>query len=120
MRTIKILFLCLILTSLFTSCAEPKSFKDKSGNEFTAKPFGWANENSQMKDTVVYEVNAGNVILSIIFSETVIVPVILTGWELYEPVRLKDSNEANQKTDYSGVLIGCVVVLVLAYWWWRN
>lgn len=120
MKKIKILFLCLILASLFTSCAEPKTFKDKSGNQFTAEPFGWANENSQMKDTVVYEVNAGNIIFSIIFSETVIVPVILTGWQLYEPVRLKDSNEANQKTDYSGVLIGCVIVLVLAYWWWRN
>jgi hypothetical protein len=99
MKTIKILFLCLIVDSLFTSCAEPKTFKDKTGKEFTAEPFGWANENSRKNDTVVYEINVGNVILDVLFCETAIVPVVLTGCQFYEPVRLKNVSEANQKTD---------------------
>ena len=42
------------MVSLFTSCAEPKNFKDNKGKEFTAQPFGWGNETSQKHDTVVY------------------------------------------------------------------
>ena len=120
MKTIKILFIFIVLASLFTSCADPKTFTDKSGKQFTAQPFGWANEKSRINDTVVYEVNVGNVVLSILFSETVIVPVALTGWQLYEPVRLKNSNESSEKADYSGVLIGCVVILILFFFWWRK
>ena len=59
MKIIKILLLFVVIGTLFTSCAEPKTFIDKNGKEFTAEPFGWANENSRRIDTVVYEVNVG-------------------------------------------------------------
>lgn len=117
MKTIKIVLLFLVLASLFTSCAEPKNFKDKNGKEFTAQPFGWGNESAQKIDTVVYQISIGNVAWSILTSETVIVPVILTGWYLYEPVRLRDINESKQKTDYNGVLIGCLIIVVIILVW---
>lgn len=119
MKILKILSFCLLLGVLFTSCAEPKTFKDSSKNEFTAEPFGWANEAKKI-DTVVYEVSAGNVALSIIFSETVVVPVYLTGWALYEPVRLKNATEATKPTDYTGVLGGTVLLLLFIFFWWRR
>lgn len=119
MKTIKILLLFVVLAGLFTSCAEPKTFKDKNGKEFTAEPFGWANENAKKMDTVVYQVNVGNIVLDVLFSETVFIPAILTGWQFYEPVRLKNENEANQKSDYSGILLGVVLILIL-YFVWRK
>ena len=118
MKTIKILLLFLVLASLFTSCAEPKDFKDKKGKEFTAQPFGWGNESAQKNDTVIYQVSVGDIALSIVFSETIIVPVILTGWYLYEPVRLRDINESKQETDYLKIIIICLIIFGL-FWMWR-
>ena len=43
-----------------------------------------------MKDPgVVYEVSPGSVICAIIFFETLIVPVVVIGWDLYQPVRAR-------------------------------
>lgn len=81
----------LALVVVFTSCADSKTFTDNKGNEFTAEPYGWATSETRI-DTVVYKPNAGNIVLSIIFVETLAVPIWLTGWEMMEPVRLKDSH----------------------------
>lgn len=89
-KFIVIMISLIALTVMFTSCADSKTFTDNKGTEFTAEPYGWATTDTKI-DTVVYKPNAGNIVLSILFCETVVVPIWLTGWELYEPVRLKDS-----------------------------
>lgn len=83
----------LTIGVLTTSCADSKTFTDKSGKEFTAEPYGWADADAYKMDTVVYSVNVGNIVWDILLVETVVVPVWLTGWQLYEPVRLKTTEE---------------------------
>lgn len=43
-------------------------------------------------DGVKYEVCFGNVAWSVVGLETIIVPLWLTGWELYEPVSFVEPN----------------------------
>lgn len=88
------LFLGLLLSiAMFTACADSKEFTDSAGQTFTAEPYGWANADAQKIDTVVYQVSVGNVVWSVIGIETIIIPIWLTGWELYEPVRLKTPSD---------------------------
>jgi hypothetical protein len=81
---------------VLTSCADSKTFVDNKGTEFTAQPYGWANYESLKYDTVVYEPCIGNIVCSAIFSETVVVPVWLTGWQIMEPVALKGPRQGPQ------------------------
>lgn len=82
----KLLFTFLTLTSLlFVSCAD-----DKTIGNVTYKPYGLANEETVKDVNVKYQLSAGSVICAIIFSETIIVPVYVIGWDLYEPVKLND------------------------------
>lgn len=78
----------IALLALLTSCANPKVI-EIDGKKVTVEPYGWANELAVKNDSVVYQVSAGNVVWSIIGVETVIAPVWLTGYYLYEPVRKK-------------------------------
>lgn len=55
-----------------------------------AEPYGWANYEARKDKNVIYEVCIGNVIWSVVGIETIFIPVWLSGWELYEPVKLKD------------------------------
>jgi hypothetical protein len=74
----------LFIALLTSSCADEKTINGK-----TYQPYGWADYQDVKDENVTYKVNVGNVILSIIFSETLVVPVWLTGWQFYEPVRIK-------------------------------
>lgn len=80
-----LLFITLII--MLSACADKKSFKRSDGTTIVAEPYGWANYEARKVDGVVYEISMGNVILGILLCETVIAPVYLSGWELYEPVR---------------------------------
>jgi hypothetical protein len=70
------------------SCAGPVSFKS-SGDKVIATPYGIFNESSHKTPGVTYEISAGSVIIGIFFIETIIVPVYIIGWDLYEPVSLE-------------------------------
>lgn len=74
------------------SCADSKTFERADGTKFVAEPYGWANYQSNKIDGVVYEVCAGNIFWDIITVETIFIPVLLTGWELYEPVSYIEPN----------------------------
>ncbi len=80
----KLIGLFLILV-IMASCADGKKFQKKDGPLFYAKPYGWFNLEDKI-DGVIYEVNVGNMVWNVILFETVVVPVVLTGAELYEPV----------------------------------
>lgn len=98
----------LLVTSIamfsMSSCADAKKFeiinKDESGKQsitvINAEPYGLFDKDEYQMDTVYYRVSKGNVVLSIIFSETIIVPVWLIGFDLYYPDRLKTKEEFNR------------------------
>lgn len=92
-KILSILFVVLILVS---SCASPQTFVI-DGQKTEVKPYGWANKESRYNDKVVYETSLGNVVWSVIGLETIVVPVWLTGWQLFEPVRLKTPEEIEKK-----------------------
>ena len=70
------------------SCADSKTM-EIGGKAVVVEPYGWMNEAEMKNDSVVYRVNTGNVVWSVVSFETVVIPIILTGNYLYEPVRKK-------------------------------
>ena len=83
----------LIMSALvICSCAEPKRFRKQDGTVFTAEPYGWANYQTKAIKGVKFEINIHNVVLSIIFAETIITPVLITGYELFDPVSYIESD----------------------------
>lgn len=74
-----------VVAMLLTGCAENKTFKRSDGTEFTAQPYGWMTKDSKIEG-VEYELSGANIVLSCVFGETIVVPVLLTGLELWEPV----------------------------------
>jgi uncharacterized lipoprotein YehR (DUF1307 family) len=84
----KLIGLLSIVSILLASCADSKKF-NINGKDVVVEPYGWMNETAMKNDSVVYQVSAGNVVWSIIGVETVVLPIILTGNSLYEPVRKK-------------------------------
>ena len=83
----KILMLLVLACVLFVSCSKEQKMVI-NGKETTVVPYGWANSNEK-NDSVVYKVSVNDVIVSIIFSETIIVPIISTGWYIFETVGKK-------------------------------
>lgn len=79
----------LALVLLFTSCASSRTFQI-GGQQTVVQPYGWVNKKARYNENVVYEINAGNVVWSILGVQTVVLPVWLTGWQLFEPVKVKE------------------------------
>lgn len=89
----KIFIAMMAACMLFASCAGNYKYTDKNGEQKTAKTYGWADYQENHADSIEYRVNIPNVVLSVIFCETVIVPVWLTGWELFEPIGIEGEVE---------------------------
>lgn len=90
-----IVLLGLVLV-LFGSCAQSKVLTvnvDDVPTSATFKPIGWATLSDRNPD-VKYKVSIGNVVWSVLLCETLVVPVVLTGWYLLEPDYAK-SNPAH-------------------------
>ena len=85
-KVFSILAVAILSIALFSSCADEKTFTKRDGTTFIAEPYGWMNTSKKIPG-VEYDVCPGNVVWSIISSETVIVPVLLTGLSLWEPVK---------------------------------
>lgn len=64
-----------------SGCAGPLHAGQK-----TYQPYGLFNEDTRKVPGVKYELSAGSVIVAIILAETIVVPVYVVGWDLYEPV----------------------------------
>lgn len=62
---------------------------DETINGTKYKSYGIFNEEVVKDPKILYEVSAASVIVAIIFCETIVVPVYVVGWDLYEPVRVK-------------------------------
>lgn len=74
----------ILLVGLLTSCAEEKTI-----NNVTYQPYGLFNQEAVKCDSIVYQVSPWAVVGGIVFSETVIVPVYIVGWEIMDPVKVK-------------------------------
>lgn len=86
---IKQIIIFLFIGCLLLSCADSKEFKISEKEYIYAEPYGFANKDARKDENVIYEICFGNVVWSIIGIETIIIPVWLIGWEIYEPVKLK-------------------------------
>jgi hypothetical protein len=76
--------LALVASVLLSGCAGPV----QTATGVKAKPYGFFNEATAKSTdpTVRYEVSPGSVIVAFIFSETIIVPIYVIGWDLFKPV----------------------------------
>lgn len=81
-----LLFFVLLSTLLLTSCAEDKVI---DGHKYEA--YGLFNPEVRV-DSIQYKVSPGSVICGILFVETVVAPVYIFGWKLYEPVKVVHCN----------------------------
>ena len=90
-----VLFTTLVVTTV--GCAKCKviTIEDKDGSPITAtfKPYGLFNP-SDKNPNVEYKVSVGNIIRSALTIEFLVIPVILIGWHLYEPIgpKTQDGN----------------------------
>jgi hypothetical protein len=69
------------------------------GNVRTYSSYGLLNKTKYRSARVCYEVSAASVVLSIVFVETLLVPLYFIGYDMYYPVRLKK----DEKDSCSGV-----------------
>ncbi|MCA1949570.1 MAG: hypothetical protein LDL24_03290 [Treponema sp.] len=85
----KLLTLLLLVAFLVTSCSQPKEIVFKDGSVQTVPPYGFINElfkDGKKNDKVLYRLSAKDIALSVIFCTTIIVPIILLGYNLWEPI----------------------------------
>lgn len=86
----------LAILLLFVSCASPRVFHTNKRVEPTSilvEPYGMFNT-SKKKSGVLYRASVGNIIWSVLLLETVVVPVVLCGWYLWEPKEMIDIDKA--------------------------
>lgn len=79
---------CLLIPSC---CAESKTIEGK-----TYSAYGFFNKDTQKNEQIEYEVSVGSVVIGCIFCETIIVPVYLAGWRLWQPVGKKITNPSEK------------------------
>jgi len=88
MKKIISLILVLMLALEFSGCASRKNITTTTDNNTvtrTYEPYGLLSLNNK-NPNIRYKISVGNVVLSVILCETIVVPVILIGWYAYEPV----------------------------------
>jgi hypothetical protein len=88
----KQLFIILLSFILLTSCAQSKVLTIQ-GQPTVVKPYGWVNSKARKNENVIYEVEEWSIIWSILGVRTIVVPIWLTGWKLFEPVDVKPESK---------------------------
>lgn len=79
--------LALILIALtLVGCADERQIDDK-----VYETYGLANQDEIKDPNIVYRADVGSIVCAVIFSETLIVPVYIIGWDLWEPVRRRET-----------------------------
>ena len=77
-----LLIAALASTLLLSACGNDKTIDGKHYDTF-----GIANETRLRDPGILYEVSPASVIWSIILCETIVVPVYVIGWDLWQPVQ---------------------------------
>lgn len=60
--------------------------KEATINGKTIEPYGLVNQDAKKVPGVQYQISPVAAIVAIVLVETVVVPVYIVGWDLYEPV----------------------------------
>lgn len=75
----KLISLCILAATL-TACAQDNQY---------GKAYGFANQETKKNPDAIYEWNLGSVICGAIFCETLVVPIYVIGWNLFEAKGIK-------------------------------
>ena len=78
--------LCISAMLALTACGHPLETPTK-----TYPTYGYLNVDDNKSKNVCYEVSTGNIVWSVILSETIIAPVYFIGFDLFNPVSLKNA-----------------------------
>jgi major membrane immunogen (membrane-anchored lipoprotein) len=81
-----LLVLAVVSCLALTACGAD----DKTIDGITYGTYGVVNQTEMRNPNIQYEMSGWSIFWSIIFSETVVVPIYFIGWDLYEPVNKKD------------------------------
>lgn len=84
----KLIYLLSITILTLSSCADSKTL-ELNGRVKTFEPYGWADYQNIKNDSIIYKVNVGNIVWDVLLSSTIVVPIWLTGWQFYEPYKIK-------------------------------
>lgn len=87
MKKLITIILIFVFCSFVIGCGNPRTI-----NKFTYDTYGLFNESDKKNENIEYRLVVGNVIWSIILVETIIAPIYFLGFDLYEPIGLKDKN----------------------------
>ena len=84
MKRTFLLAAALATTLMLSACGNDKVINGKK-----YQTYGIFDEESQKNPNILYEVSPGSVIWAIILCETIVVPVYVIGWDLWQPVQAK-------------------------------
>lgn len=84
----KSLLICMALAStlLLSACGA----ENKTIDGITYGTYGVANEKDMKNPNIEYSMSGWSVFWSVVFSETVVVPIYFIGWDLYQPIGKHD------------------------------
>ena len=77
----KLLVTMVLVGMLLSGCDNAKKINGR-----VYQTYGVVNKDDIKDPNVRYKISTGSVIVAIIFSETVLIPLYVLGWDLYEPV----------------------------------
>lgn len=81
----------LLVTLIGCSNSKELCYKTEDGqycNEF--KPYGLLDEKVYKNSNIEYRINPYNVFWSVVLIESIFAPIMIIGFDIYEPVRVKD------------------------------
>ena len=73
--------ICCVFIMTVSGCNNNKVINGK-----VCQTYGFANQSENIDPDVVYELSTGSIIVAVIFSETIIIPLYIAGWDLFQPV----------------------------------
>jgi uncharacterized protein YceK len=80
--------LALVACLTLTGCGAPQTLT--TGTQTRTYPtYGLFNASTSQSNQVCYDISVGNVIWSVILIETIVVPIYMIGFSLYNPVRAR-------------------------------
>lgn len=84
MKRIVTIVAALSAAIAFSGCAQEKDI-----NGATYEPYGIVNQSTKQSPNINYQVSAGSVIIGVLTLETLVFPIYIIGWDLWEPVCAK-------------------------------
>lgn len=82
----KFFLACAVALSLTLSAC---GADEKKIDNVVYQPYGIVNEGTVKDPNIVYEVSYWSVFWSVIFCETIVVPIWFIGWDFWQPVKKK-------------------------------